>query len=75
MQQNKALAPDHYSRSAIEPWDFIMANNLDFMRGNVIKYVMRYDAKNGLEDLKKARAYLDKLIEREESKTVKRISG
>lgn len=54
--------PDHYSRWKIQPWDFISQNNLDFMRGNVIKYLMRYDAKNGVEDLEKARVYLDKLI-------------
>lgn len=63
MPETNALSPEHYSRWAIEPWDFIMANSLDFMRGNIIKYVMRYDAKNGVEDLKKARVYLDKLIE------------
>lgn len=55
-------SPHHYSRWKIEPWDFILANNLDFMRGNVIKYLMRFDAKNGLEDLLKAKVYLDKFI-------------
>lgn len=56
------LSPEHYSRCKIEPWDFIKANNLDFFRGNIIKYIMRYDAKNGNEDLLKARTYLDKLL-------------
>lgn len=55
--------PDHYSRWKIQPWDFILQNNLDFMRGNIIKYIMRHDAKNGLEDLKKARTYLNKMID------------
>lgn len=55
--------PAHYSRWNIQPWDFILQNNLDFMRGNIIKYIMRYDAKNGIEDLKKARVYLDKMID------------
>lgn len=54
--------PEHYSRWKIQLWDFISQNNLDFMRGNIIKYIMRFDAKNGLEDLKKARVYLDKMI-------------
>lgn len=58
--------PSHYSRWQIEPLDFISANNLDFLRGNIIKYIMRYDAKGGLEDLKKARVYLEKLIEKVE---------
>lgn len=57
--------PTHYSRWPIEPIEFITANNLDFLRGNVIKYIMRYDAKGGVEDLRKARFYLDKLIEQQ----------
>lgn len=59
-------SPGHYSRWKIEPLTFIMENDLDFLRGNIIKYIMRYDAKNGVEDLKKARVYLDKLIEKVE---------
>lgn len=43
---------------------FIGENNLDFLCGNIIKYVLRYDAKNGVDDLKKARVYLDALIAR-----------
>lgn len=67
MENNSAVSenpcnPRHYSRWKIEPWDFIMANNLDFIRGNVIKYLMRFDAKNGYEDLLKACVYLEKLI-------------
>ena len=57
---------DHYSKMAIQPWEVIQRGDLDFWEGNVIKYVMRYRAKNGLEDLKKARHYLDYLIEREQ---------
>lgn len=57
------LSPHHYSRWAIEPWDFISENKLDFLTGNVIKYIMRHDEKNGLEDLQKAKVYLEKLIE------------
>lgn len=55
--------PSHYARYAIEPITFIVANKLDFPTGNVIKYVLRQDAKNGLEDLRKARRYLDIMIE------------
>lgn len=57
------LNPEYYSRWKIQPIDFITQNELDFLRGNIIKYLMRYDVKNGVEDLKKARVYLDKLIE------------
>lgn len=54
---------DHYKRRAIEPWDYVVANGLGFLEGNAIKYLTRFRLKNGLEDLKKARHYLDKLIE------------
>ena len=53
----------HYSDLAIEPIDFIIANNLGFCEGNVIKYISRWKAKNGVEDLEKARWYIDFLIE------------
>ncbi|MCD7983742.1 MAG: DUF3310 domain-containing protein [Desulfovibrio sp.] len=55
-------SPAHYARWKIQPLDFIAANNIDFLRGNIIKYILRYDAKNGLEDLEKARVYLEKLV-------------
>jgi hypothetical protein len=54
--------PMHYARWEIEPVHFIMVNDLPFWLGNIIKYGMRYDAKNGIEDLKKARRYLDMKI-------------
>ena len=39
---------------------------MDFLEGNIIKYVTRYKYKNGIEDLKKAKQYIERLIEREE---------
>ena len=57
--------PKHYMQYKIEPITFIMENQLPFAMGNVIKYVMRYKFKNGLEDLKKARRYIDMIIEQE----------
>jgi hypothetical protein len=63
---DKVILPHHYARFAIEPVRFIMENRLPFWAGNVVKYVCREDAKNGLEDLKKARRYLDMEIERRE---------
>ena len=53
----------HYAVKAIQPWDYIVANNLGYLEGNVVKYVSRWKDKGGVEDLKKARHYLDKLIE------------
>lgn len=54
---------NHYKDMKIQPVEFIMANNIGYMEGNVIKYVSRYKNKNGIEDLKKARHYIDMLIE------------
>ena len=53
----------HYKHKDIQPWDYIAANKLGYFEGNVVKYVSRWKSKGGLEDLKKARHYLDKLIE------------
>lgn len=59
------MGGDHYRTKAIQPWDFIIANDLGFLAGNVVKYLTRYKDKNGVADLEKARHYLDKLIETE----------
>jgi hypothetical protein len=56
----------HYKDMAIQPIEFIMKNNIGFMEGNAIKYISRWRSKGGVEDLKKARHYLDMLIEFEE---------
>ena len=53
---------NHYQKYKIQPVEFIMKNNVPYVEGNVIKYVMRFRNKNGLEDLLKARQYLDMLI-------------
>lgn len=52
----------HYKDKAIQPWDFIVSNELGYLEGNVVKYVSRYKDKGGIDDLRKARHYLDKLI-------------
>lgn len=55
--------PDHYTMGGIEVFDFITAWDLNFAEGNVVKYVVRapYKGKE-IQDLKKARWYLDRLI-------------
>jgi hypothetical protein len=53
---------NHYAKYVIQPTEYIIKNGLNFCEGNVIKYVTRYRDKNGVEDLKKARHYLDILI-------------
>ena len=62
--------PSYYGhdQSVVECIDYIESHAFDFLEGNIIKYVTRYEDKNGLEDLKKASWYLNRLIKREESK-------
>lgn len=55
----------HYKDMAIQPVEFIHANNLPYMEGNVIKYITRWRSKNGIADLRKAKHYIDLLIELE----------
>ena len=62
-EEKNNIKPDHYGNSGIDVISFCQANNLDFMQGNVIKYVFRYKNKNGLEDLEKAKEYIDRMIE------------
>ena len=59
----KQVGGAHYAVKAIQPWDFIIANNLGYLEGNIIKYVSRWKDKGGIEDLKKAQHYMQKLIE------------
>ena len=65
--EDKVNHPAHYNAGGIECFDAIMAATNDlsegYIQGNIIKYVWRYRYKNRVEDLKKARWYLDKLIE------------
>ena len=52
----------HYSLP-IQPWDYTIANNLDYFQGTIVKYITRWRSKNGAEDLEKARHFLEKYIE------------
>ena len=60
---NSVTSPSYYGDYVVKPIDFIVNNNIPFAEGNIIKYVVRWKQKNGVEDLKKAKVYLDKLIE------------
>ncbi len=63
--------PDYYTYGGVETLDYIMAKDLDFARGSVIKYVSRAglkDPEKELEDLEKARFFLDVVIEKIEKK-------
>ena len=56
---------NHYNKMKIQPIEFIYENNIPYMEANVIKYVCRHKSKNGLQDLEKAKHYIDLLIEKE----------
>ena len=55
----------HYKGLPIQPVEYIHANGIGFFEGNVIKYVTRWREKGGVQDLEKARHYIDLLIELE----------
>jgi len=66
-EDDEVTNPKHYDKVgfAIQPIEYITKNELDFLEGNVIKYVSRYQHKGGVNDLLKARTYIEFLIERE----------
>jgi hypothetical protein len=53
----------HYHKCKIEPIEYILANNLGFCEGNVVKYITRYKDKGGVDDLRKIKIYVDYLID------------
>ena len=55
-------SPNHYNKGDIEVIDYILDQKFDYLEGNVIKYVSRHRNKGGIEDLRKAKWYLEKLI-------------
>jgi len=55
------MTPEHYDME-IQPITYIMANGLGFCEGNIIKYVSRYGLKGGIDDLRKAKHYIEILI-------------
>jgi hypothetical protein len=60
--------PAHYNAGNIEVIEAIEDWGLGFCDGNVVKYVARFRHKNGVEDLKKAKWYLERLIQEEEQR-------
>jgi hypothetical protein len=59
---DKQVGGGHYG-SPIQHWDYVVANDLDYFQGQITKYVTRWKKKNGVQDLEKARHFLDKYIE------------
>jgi hypothetical protein len=63
-KKTEQVGGDHYDLP-IQPIDYILANDIGFIEGNIIKYVTRYKRKNGMQDLLKAKHYLELLINQE----------
>lgn len=59
---SRQVGGEHY-KSDIQHWDYVWENNLDYFQGQITKYVSRWRSKNGIQDLEKARHFLDKYIE------------
>ena len=64
----KQIGGNHYLKYKIQPIDFILQNQLDFCQGCVIKYILRFKEKGGVQDLLKAKHYIDLLIDSTKSK-------
>lgn len=57
------IRPAYYSKYKIDPWTFCIVNGVDLPTGSVIKYVMRHQDKNGVEDINKAIKCLEMIKE------------
>lgn len=71
---DRQVGGNHYKKYKIQPVEFIIANNIGYMEGNVIKYVVRHKDKGGVADLEKAMHYLQMLIEHERNIETKPIT-
>lgn len=60
---NTQVGGSHYKDMAIQPAKFAHANGLPYIEGCIVKYVCRWREKGGIQDLEKARHYIDLLIE------------
>ena len=63
LANEEQVGGEHYKNKAIQPWDYIVSNNLGYLEGCVVKYVSTYKEKGGMQDLEKAAHYLQKLME------------
>jgi len=66
----KQIAGTHYMKMVIQPAEFINKNKLPFAEGNAIKYICRYSAKGGVEDINKAIHYLEMIRKRDYPKII-----
>ena len=64
----KQVGGSHYKNYKIQPVEFIIKNNIGFVEGNIIKYILRFKEKGGVQDLLKAKHYIELLIDSSKSK-------
>jgi hypothetical protein len=64
----KQVGGSHYLKYKIQPVDFIIKNNIGFVEGNIIKYILRFKEKGGVQDLLKAKHYIELLIDSSKGK-------
>lgn len=64
----KQVGGNHYKNYKIQPVEFIIKNNIGFVEGNIIKYVLRFKEKGGVECLEKAKHYIELLIDSTKSR-------
>ena len=62
---NKQIGGSHYKDMVVQPSEFINKNKLQFAEGNAIKYICRHAHKGEVQDLEKAKHYIDMIIERD----------
>ena len=62
--------PKRYTQNKLECWDFWIKAGLDPLIASAVKYVWRYKYKNGIEDLKKAKVFLEKAIKEEQKDNI-----
>ena len=67
-EKDNKIKPSYYHKGSIDTIKFCIENKLGFCEGNIVKYIVRYADKNGMEDLLKVREYLNRIIESEEGK-------
>jgi len=58
--KEKNIIPGYYHKGSYDVIEFCNKYEIGFVTGNIIKYLVRYKNKNGIEDLKKAREYLNR---------------
>ena len=64
----KQVGGNHYKNYKIQPVEFIIKNNIGFVEGNIIKYILRFKEKGGAVDLEKAKHYIELLIDSTKSR-------